>query len=143
MQKEVVKSIIGRLERVDIPAFNLYGIEAKIDTGAYNGAIHVSSIEETIKDGKTYIKFLVLDEEHPEFKDIPHETAEFEKKLIKSSTGDSEIRFIVSVNISIKGQLINAKLSLSNRKELRYPILIGRKIIKKYFLVDPSKKFTY
>ena len=42
MNNKEEKKIIGRLERVDQPEFDLKRIEAKIDTGAYNGAIHVS-----------------------------------------------------------------------------------------------------
>lgn len=136
------KTIIGRLEYVDIPDFAFSGIEAKVDTGAYNGAIHVSLVSEVEKEGKKYIRFVLLDEDHPEYHGKAFETDEFEKKKVKSSNGEIQERYVVPVTIILKGFELKVKLSLSNRKDLRYPILLGRKIIKKHFIVDASKTFT-
>lgn len=136
------KTIIGRLEYVDIPDFALSGIEAKVDTGAYNGAIHVSLVSEIEKEGKKIIRFILLDEDHPEYHGKAFETDEFEKRKVKSSNGEIQERYVVPVTIVLKGLELGVKLSLSNRKDLRYPILLGRKIIKKHFIVDASKTFT-
>lgn len=136
------KPIIGRLERVDLPLFDLSGIEAKIDTGAYNGSIHVSHVEEVKSDGRGVLKFVLLDEEHPEFKDRVFETDQYEKKDIKNSSGQSETRYIISTKLVLKGKELDVKLSLSDRTELRRPILLGRKAIKKHFIIDAAKKFT-
>jgi len=136
------KSIIGRLEKVDLPDFGLNDVIAKIDTGAYNGAIHTNHVKEKEVDGKSVIEFSLLDEDHPEFKEDTFQVDDFEKKLVKNSTGDSEMRYVVPTVIILKGQEIKVKLSLSNRKNLKHPILLGRKIIRKHFIVDVSKKFT-
>ncbi len=136
------KSIIGRLEKVDLPDFGLNDVIAKIDTGAYNGAIHTNHVTEKEVDGKSVIEFSLLDEDHPEFKEDIFQVDDFEKKLVKNSTGDSEMRYVVPTVIILKGKEIKVKLSLSNRKNLKHPILLGRKIIRKHFIVDVSKKFT-
>lgn len=137
------KIIIGRLEHVDIPEFHLSGIEAKIDTGAYNGSIHVSLVTEFEKNNKRYIRFILLDEEHPEYHGKIFETDLFTQKKIKSSNGEVQHRYMVPVTIILKGVELKAQLSLSNRKDLRYPVLLGRKVIKKDFIIDPSRKFTH
>jgi hypothetical protein len=142
MKKITEKKIIGRLEYVDIPNFHISHIEAKIDTGAYNGAIHVSHITEFEKENKKYIRFILLDEEHPEYHGKVFETDEFEERKVKSSNGDIQHRYAVPTTIVLKGLELKTKLSLSNRKDLRYPILLGRKIIKKHFIIDASKTFT-
>jgi hypothetical protein len=142
MSKSIDKKIIGRLEYVSIPDFHLSNIEAKIDTGAYNGAIHVSLVSEFERDGKTWIRFILLDEEHPEYHGKTFETDEFEERRVRSSNGEIQHRYFVTVTIILKGEELKVKLSLSNRKDLKYPILIGRKIIKKHFIVDASKTFT-
>ena len=136
------KKIIGRLEYVDIPDFALFGIEAKVDTGAYNGAIHVSLVTEFEKDGGKYIRFILLDEEHPEYHGKVFETDEFTERRVKSSNGEIQHRYVIPVTIILKGLELKTKLSLSNRKDLRYPILLGRKVIKKHFIIDASKTFT-
>lgn len=142
MKEEFSKEIIGRLERIDIPEFSLSGIEAKVDTGAYNGAIHVSLVSEFERDGKEWIRFVLLDEDHPEFNNKVYETDVFEEKSIRSSSGHVQRRYVVPVTVILKGRELKAKLSLTSRKDLRYPILLGRKIIKKHFVVDASKTFT-
>lgn len=140
--KNIDKKIIGRLEHVDIPAFHLSGIEAKIDTGAYNGAIHVSLVTEFEKDGDKYIRFILLDQDHSEYHGKVFETAEFQERRVRSSNGEIQHRYAIPVTIILKGIELKTKLSLSNRKDLRYPILLGRKIIKKHFIIDASKTFT-
>ncbi len=141
-KKDIEKEIIGRLEYVAIPEFDLNNIEAKIDTGAYNGAIHVSLVNEFEKDGHRWIRFVILDDAHPEFSDKVYETDEFIERRVRSSNGELQHRYAVGVTLILKGKEIKATLGLSNRKDLRYPILIGRKIIKKHFIVDPSTLFT-
>ena len=142
MLEKKEKKIIGRLEKVSLPEFNLKEIEAKIDTGAYNGSIHVSSVEEVIDGENILIRFKLLDEEHPEYNDKEFECKNFYKKTIKNSTGFKETRYLIPTKIILKNQEFDVKLGLSNRKDMRYPILIGRKIIKKHFIVDTAKKYT-
>lgn len=142
MKKIIKKEIIGRREYVAIPEFELTEVEAKIDTGAYHGAIHVSLMNEFEKDGKRWIRFIILDDAHPEFKNKVYETDLFDERRVRSSNGEVQHRYAVPVTIILRGQEIKATLGLSNRKDLRYPILLGRKIIKKHFIIDPSKKFT-
>ena len=136
------KKIIGRLEYIDIPDFALSGIEAKIDTGAYNGAIHVSLVTEFEREGKKHIRFILLDEKHTEYHGKAFETDEFIERRVKSSNGEIQHRYAIPVTIVLKGLELKTKLSLSNRKDLRYPILLGRKVIKKHFIIDASKTFT-
>jgi hypothetical protein len=136
------KKIIGRLEYIDLPDFGLSSIVAKIDTGAYNGAIHTTHVVEKQVDGKSVIEFSLLDPDHPEFKEDTYQVDDFQKRLVKNSNGDSELRYVVPTTIILAGEEIKVKLSLSNRKTLRHPILIGRKIIRKHFIVDVNKKFT-
>lgn len=142
MLEKKEKKIIGRLERVSLPDFNLENIEAKIDTGAYNGSIHVSGAHEDQEEGQTVLKFRLLDKEHPEYNEKEFTAKSFEKRIVRNSSGNSETRYFIPLTLILKGEEFEAKLSLSNRSEMRYPILIGRKIIKKHFVVDAAKKFT-
>ncbi len=136
------KEIIGRLEYVGLPDFGLQKIVAKIDTGAYTGAIHASNIREIELSGQKMIEFNLLDNDYNGFIDRVHTVSDYEIKKVKSSTGEIEFRYTIPVRLLLKNKVLNTKLSLSDRKEMRYPILLGRKFIKNLFLVDVSKKFT-
>jgi len=142
MDEEIQKIIIGRLEKISLPDFGLKGIEAKIDTGAYNGAIHVSESHEEEIEGEIVLKFTLLDETHPEYNGKTFSTKDFEKKVVRNSIGGSQTRYLIPTRLVLKNKEFNVKLGLTDRREMRYPVLIGRKIIKKHFVVDAAKKFT-
>jgi hypothetical protein len=109
--------ILGRSDRVDLPGLGLKGIHAKIDTGAYNCSLHCSQV--SVVNGR--LEFVLLDEEHPEFTGRPFRVKKFEQREIKNSFGEAELRY------------------LSNRGNLKFPVLIGRKTLRHRFLIDVTK----
>lgn len=128
--------IIGRYDRVDLPGLGLANIHAKIDTGAYTSSLHCHKAE--IVNGK--LEFILLDEEHPEFTGMKFTFDEFEERDIKNSFGDLERRFVIVTTLKIFNEEITTEFSLSNRGSLKFPILIGRKILRDRFLIDVKKK---
>lgn len=132
---------IGRLEPIDFPEWDLVNIDAKIDTGAYTSSLHCHRIESFDKDGKPYVRFNLLDPSHDIYNDKLFKLPVYATKMIKSSNGTTEKRFIIKTVIRILDRELKAELSLTNRSEMRYPVLIGRKLISGHFLVDPSKKY--
>ncbi|HYW34082.1 MAG TPA: RimK/LysX family protein [Balneolaceae bacterium] len=132
---------IGRLERVDIPEWNLYDLEAKIDTGAYTSSLHCHHIKVEENNGKSMVRFKLLDPSHSDYNDKALKLPVYKTKNVKSSNGISEERIIVKTKIVLAGKGIKAQLSLTDRSEMRYPLLIGRRLLKGRFLVDVSRKF--
>jgi hypothetical protein len=128
--------ILGRYDRVDLPDLGLSNIHAKIDTGAYTCSLHCHMAE--VVDGK--LEFILLDQEHPEFTGMKFSFSDFEKKDVKNSFGEVEERFVIVTSIKIFEEVITTQFSLSNRGLLKFPILIGRKILRNRFLIDVRKR---
>lgn len=128
--------ILGRYDRVDLPELGLRNIHAKIDTGAYTCSLHCHKAQ--VIDGK--LEFILMDEEHPEFTGMKFVFENFEKRDIKNSFGEVEKRYVIVTTITIFEEVITAEFSLSNRGSLKFPILIGRKILRDRFLIDVKKK---
>lgn len=128
--------ILGRYDRVDLPELGLYNIHAKIDTGAYTCSLHCHCAE-VVNDK---LEFILLDEEHPEFTGMKFIFDQFEKREIKNSFGEVEQRFVIVTSITVFEEVITTEFSLSNRGSLKFPILIGRKILRNRFLIDVTKK---
>ncbi|MBY0434430.1 MAG: ATP-dependent zinc protease [Cyclobacteriaceae bacterium] len=128
--------ILGRSDRFDLPGLGLENIQAKIDTGAYTCSLHCQSAE--IVDGK--LVFVLLDEEHPEFTGMKFTFKKFDQREIKNSFGEAELRFVIKTKVKIFDKVIRAEFSLSNRGNLKFPVLIGRKILRHRFLIDVTKK---
>ena len=124
--------VLGRYDRIDLPGLGLYNIHAKIDTGAYSCSLHCQRAE--VVNGK--LEFILLDEEHPEFTGMKFVFPHFEEKLIRNSFGEAEKRFIVHTTIRIFEEEFTTTFSLSNRGALKFPVLIGRKLLRNRFLID-------
>jgi len=131
-----MQKILGRYDRVDLPGLGLINIHAKIDTGAYTSSLHCQRAE--VVEGK--LEFVLLDDEHPEFTGMKFTFTEFEERDIKNSFGDLERRFVIHTTLKIFNEEIMTEFSLSNRGLLKFPILIGRKILRDRFLIDVKKK---
>lgn len=134
--------LIGRREYIDLPLLGIEHIEAKIDTGAYTCAIHCDHIS-IIKTGdKEVLRFKLLDPSHPEYNNKEYQFDTFTTKKIKNSFGEMEERFIVKTLIRIGRKKINTTISLSDRANMRYPVLIGRRLLKGKFIIDVSQVHT-
>lgn len=127
--------LIGRREYVDFPLLAISHVEAKIDTGAYTSSIHCKYIEQIHKDGKETLEFKLMD-------DTVHRVEEYTQKFIKNSFGEKEERFIIKTLIHIGKKKILTTLSLSDRGNMRYPVLIGRRLLKGKFIVDVNLVYT-
>ncbi len=134
-------NIIGRAELVDFPDWDLFGIKAKIDTGAYTSSLHCHRIERYKEEGREMVRFNLLDPSHDTYNDKLFQLPIHKVKSVKSSNGVSEDRIIVETKIVIMGKELEIQLSLTDRSEMKYPVLIGRRLIRGNFLVDVSKKF--
>lgn len=128
---------LGRTELVSFPEWELFDLEAKVDTGAYTSSLHCHHIE---KKGDK-VRFNLLDPTHETYNEKLFELPIHKQKTVKSSNGVSEQRFIVKTRVRILEDLLDIELSLTDRSEMKYPVLLGRKLLKGRFLVDPSKKF--
>src|ERR1017187_9212632 len=128
------KLIIGRREEVDFPELGLYGITAKIDTGAYTSSLHCYDIREE----KGILCFKLLNAPQAEFKVQDQKFSEYSQKNNKNSFGEIEKRYVIKTSITIGGKNIKTFISLTDRGTMRYPVLIGRKLLKKHFIVDVS-----
>lgn len=131
--------ILGRSDRVDLPGLGLENIHAKIDTGAYTCSLHCSSA--AVVNGK--LEFILLDEEHPEFTGMKFSFKKFTQREIKNSFGEAELRYVIKTTIKIFDRKIRAEFSLSDRDKLRFPVLLGRKILRNRFIIDVTKKDLY
>ncbi len=134
------KEIIGRIEIVDLPQWKLEQIEAKIDTGAFSSSLHCHNIEQFKKEEIKWVKFNLLDPDHQAYNEKLFSMPVHDFREVKSSNGQVEPRVFVKTQITFFEQNFDIEFSLTDRSEMKYPLLIGRKFLKNKFLVDVSKK---
>lgn len=133
------QTVIGRSELVSFPELFLDNVPAKSDTGAYRSAIHATNIEVKTKSKQKVLCFDLL-EQHPNSAYSRHvETADFGKAKVENSFGVEEERYAVKLKIKIGPRIIRTEFTLADRGKKTYPILLGRKLLNKKFLIDSAK----
>ena len=135
-----MKITIGRNDKADFPELSLSDIDVKIDSGAYTSSIHCSNIKEITLNKESLIQFTLLDPEHPFYNNKEFTSKNYMSKIVKSSNGISETRFMIHTEIIIFNKKFPIYLTLSERKEMKFPILLGRKFLNKKFVIDTIKK---
>jgi hypothetical protein len=135
-----MKITIGRTDKADFPELSLSEIDLKIDSGAYTSSIHCSNINKITVNGTSLIQFTLLDPEHPFYNNKEFTFKNYASKIVKSSNGASEMRFMILTEIFIFNKNFPIYLTLSERKDMKFPILLGRKFLNKKFVIDTTMK---
>lgn len=126
-------AVVGPIISVTFPGLQLAAaIAAKVDTGAYSGALHATNIREVSgSSGQKWLEFTPLASSNS----VKLES--YRKKIVRSSNGQSEQRFVIDTEIAIAGAIYPISISLANRSKLKYPVLIGSKFLQTHsFLID-------
>jgi len=131
------KETIGRVEKAHFNELGLLFIDTKVDTGAYTSSIHCEHIH--LKDNKLYCNF--LDSSHPDYHHKQLIFEDYQKKTVKSSNGVTQERFVIRTHIKIGPNEYDIELTLADRAEMKYPVLLGRKFLTSKFVVDVSKPY--
>ncbi len=125
---------IGWKELIDFVDFGILHVPAKVDTGAKTSVLHCENIELIKKGRKQYVKFTPISSNNKTF------TLPFHKeRKIKNSFGLEENRYIVHTRIQMFNQNYEIEISLRDRSNMEFPMLLGRSFIRKKFLVDVSR----
>ena len=133
--------MIGRREKVSFPDLGIVDIDAKVDTGAYTTALHCHDIEVKQENGKSVLYFKLLDPTHPEYNEQLQCVDLFTKKAIKNSFGEQEQRYIIKTRIKVGRKIVKTSISLTDRGNMRYPVLLGRKFLRKRYIVDVNETY--
>jgi hypothetical protein len=126
-----MKKKVGRKESVSFTDLGIENMKAKIDTGAYGIALHVDGIE--IVDDK--INFWIGNKSNIFVFD------KYKKIKVKNSFGEKQERYSILTRIKLGDNIYKFYVSLTDRKNMKYPVLIGRRFLHKFnYLVDVRQK---
>lgn len=134
------KELVGWREMVGLPDLVECRIPAKIDTGARTSSLHALDVERFERDGMRMIRFLLdvgQGASEPVVCELPHA----DHRTITSSNGQSENRLIIKTRMAIGSHVFRAEFSLTDRSDMKFPILVGRTALRRGFLVDTSRSY--
>lgn len=133
------KKIVGSKEKISIKSLDLFDLDAKVDTGADSNSLHCDNIK--IDEKNNQVTFCLLDEIHPSYHGKTITYPIFKMKKVRSSNGELQIRPSIKVELEFFNQSFVSVVTLTNRADMKYPMLIGRKFLSGNFLVDVSLEY--
>ena len=134
-------TLAGWREWVQLPEIGVPWIKAKLDTGAQTSSIHAYDIEAFDRDGSAWARFTVRPWQRSTADAIIVESPVHDIRKIRSSSGHVEDRFVVLMPIVLVGHEVVAEVTLTNRDQMGFRMLIGREALAQGFDVSSSRSF--
>ncbi|MFB4351106.1 ATP-dependent zinc protease [Microbacterium sp. CR_7] len=135
-------TLIGWREWVSLPDLGVDWIKAKIDTGARTSSLHAFDIHEFERDGAAWVRFRVKPWQDSQEDAVVVESPVHDRRAVRSSSGHAQDRFVVELLIRLYDREVLAEVTLSNRDEMGFRMLIGREALKQGYVVDPARSFV-
>ena len=131
------KIVVGWNEYVELPAWGIRRLGAKVDTGARTSALHVEDIQPLAR-GR--IRFQVVVHRTKRDRHYPVTTKIVRRARVKSSNGQFESRYFVRTLMRLGEVEKEIEISLVDRGKMAHRMLLGRTALKGDFVVDVSKR---
>ena len=137
------KKIIGWKEWFNLDCLALPAIKGKIDTGAKTSALHAFNIETFYIEDVEYVRFDI----HPlqKNKRLVRSCISrvIDRRMVSDSSGKKEKRIVIKSDLKIGDKKIRVELTLTNRDNMSFRMLLGREaIMQAKMIVDISKSFV-
>lgn len=140
LKKKELK-VIGWREWVALPDMGIKKIKAKVDTGARTSSLHAFDLKIYTRGGQDFVKFKI----HPEQRNAKGEkefsTKVIEYRKVKSSNGQTEQRPVILTTFKLFGEEWESEITLTNRDEMGFRMLLGRESLKNRFLIHSGRSF--
>ena len=136
------KRVIGWREWLAIPTLGIDRIKAKIDTGARTSAIHAYDLEPYREAGAPWVRFTVHPLQRNNKLVLACAAPVIDQRDVTSSTGQTESRYVVEVEIAMGGETWPVEMTLAARDEMGFRMLLGRTAVEGRMIVDPDRSFV-
>lgn len=131
---------LGWREWLSLPDLGIVQVRAKVDTGARSSALHVMEQQVFERDGVEYVHFQ-LDSGAPGAAPQHAQAKVFDRRRVTDSGGHVSERIFIRTRLHLAGKSWVAEVNLTQRKNMLFPMLLGRTALAGRFLVDPASSF--
>jgi hypothetical protein len=125
-----------------MPDLGVTEVKAKVDTGADNSSLHAFNIERFQQDGVEMVRFEIHPRQRKRRPSIDCVAEVAGERKVKNPGGRSEVRPVIRTTLIIAGEELDALVNLTTRDEMTFRMLLGRRTVRKHFLVDPGRSYV-
>ncbi|CCN85614.1 conserved hypothetical protein [Vibrio nigripulchritudo SFn27] len=135
------KIIVGWREVLSLPELRLDRIKAKIDTGARTSCLHAYKLETFTRNHALWVRFWMHPEQsNTELSQIC-EAKVIDERIVRDSGGHEEKRYVIETLLSVNEEQWPIEVTLTNRENMRFRMLLGRTAMHDRIIVDPTESF--
>ena len=125
---------------MELPELAIGPIKAKVDTGASTSALHAVELDVFDRDGSTWVSFAYQHEDGSV--GALNEAPVLEFREVTNSGGQSESRPVIQTPLKLGTVYKLVELTLTQRDNMAYRMLLGRTTLSSDFVVAPSESFV-
>ncbi len=122
---------------------DIAAVQARVDSGAKTSSVHAFNIEPFTRSGTPWVRFDIHPIRQNRRVTIRCESPVIDRRVVKSSNGQSEKRFVIRTPLTLNGQTWDIELTLANRDTMGFRMLLGREAMSGRLLVDSEEKYLF
>lgn len=133
--------VIGWREWLQLPELGVAAIKAKIDTGARSSSLHATRVRLYEVEGEPWVRFDIHPIQRRTRPEVRVEVPVFEFRAVRSSTGEVTRRPVIVTQVALLGRGWPIEITLADRDQMGFRMLLGREAVRRRFLVDAGRSF--
>lgn len=137
----MAQTILGWREWISLPDLGISGIKAKIDTGARSSSLHAIDIQTIAVDGEQWVEFKVQPLQHQTDAPLHCRAPIKDYRQVTDSGGHRSMRYVIETTINIGSEQFTAEVTLADRSQMMFRMLLGRTAMKNRYTVDPGRSY--
>jgi hypothetical protein len=133
--------LLGWREWAALPELGVGAIRMKVDTGARSSSLHVREQDLFEREGRAMVRF-VLEHGIDDALQGSLEAEVLDRRDVTDSGGHRETRVFVRTLLALPGgRSWPIEINLTERRNMAFPMLLGRSALRRRCLVDPARSF--
>lgn len=141
-RKRPPRPAIGWREWIALPGLGIPWIKVKADTGARTSALHAFNVKPFLRRGERWVRFEVHPLQRNDAVIVSLKCPVKDRRWVTNSGGGRERRYVIVTPVRIGESEWPIEITLTDRDEMGFRMLLGRTAIKGRFVVDPGRSYT-
>ena len=133
--------LIGWREWVSLPDLGVDRVKVKVDTGARTSVLHAFKLQAFLEDGEEWVTFGLHPIQDNTTLEVECKAKVKEHRVVRDSGGHEETRVVIETHVTLGDETWPIELTLTDRENMAFRMLLGRTALVNRFYVDPVQSF--